>query len=75
MTLVLETVDCLTKRDNEDYDEYLKRCKSNPVACKVKIADLEDNMDIRRFEVLTEKDLKRLNKYLDAWRCLTKGDK
>ena len=72
---VLETVDCLTKRDNEDYDEYLKRCKSNPIACKAKIADLEDNMDIRRFEVLTEEDLKQLNKYLDAWRCLTKGDK
>ena len=48
---------------------------SNPIAQKVKIADIEDNMDIRRFNVLTEEDLKRLNKYLDAWRHLTKGDK
>ena len=72
---VLEAIDCLTKRDNEDYNNYVKRCKSNPIAQKVKIADLENNMDIRRFEVLTEEDLKRLNKYLDAWRYLTKGDK
>jgi len=64
-----ETVDCLTKRDNENYDEYLKRCKSNPIACKVKIADLEDNMDIRRFDLLKEEDLLR------AWKYLTKGDK
>ena len=72
---VLEAIDCLTKRDGEDYDEYLNRSMSNHIAQKVKIADLEDNMDIRRFEVLTEEDLKRLNKYLDAWRHLMKGDK
>ena len=72
---VLEAIDCLTKRDGEDYDKYLNRSISNPIAQKVKIADLEDNMDIRRFDVLKEEDLKRLNKYLRAWKCLTKGDK
>ena len=41
------------------------------IALKVKIADLEDNMDIRRLDVLTEKDMKRLNRYLKAWRYLT----
>ena len=69
---VLEAIDCLTKRDGEDYDEYLNRSISNPIAQKVKIADLEDNMDIRRFNVLKEEDLKRLNKYLRAWKALTK---
>ena len=72
---VLEAIDCLTKRDGEDYDEYLTRSMSNLIAQKVKIADLEDNMDIRRFDVLKEEDLKRLNKYLGAWKLLTKGDK
>ncbi len=71
---VLEAIDCLTKRDGEDYDEYLNRSMSNPIAQKVKIADLEDNMDIRRFDVLKEEDLKRLNKYLRAWKHLTKDD-
>ena len=72
---VLEAIDCLTKRDGEDYDKYLNRSMSNPIAQKVKIADLEDNMDIRRFDVLKEEDLKRLNKYLRAWKSLTKEDK
>ncbi len=39
---VLEAIDCLTKRDGEDYDEYLERSMSNPIAQKVKSADLED---------------------------------
>ena len=39
---------------------------------KVKIAVIEDNMDIRRFNVLKEEDLKRLNEYLRAWKYLTK---
>ena len=72
---VLEAIDCLTRRDGEDYDEYLNRSNSKPITQKVKIADLEDNMDIRRFDVLKEEDLKRLNKYLRAWKYLTKGDK
>jgi translation elongation factor EF-Ts len=52
----------------------VKRCKSNRIAQKVKIADLEDNMDIRRFNVLKEEDLKRLNKYLRAWKYITKEE-
>ena len=47
---------------------------SNPIASKVKIADLEDNMDIRRLEVLKEEDLKRHNKYLRAWKYMTKEE-
>ena len=71
---VLEAIECLTKRDGEDYDEYLNRCKSNPIARKVKIADLEDNIDIKRLGVLKEEDLKRLNKYLRVWKYMTKEE-
>ena len=71
---VLEAIECLTKRDGEDYDEYLNRCKSNPIARKVKIADLEDNIDIKRLGVLKEEDLKRHNKYLRAWKYMTKEE-
>jgi len=34
---VLEAIDCLTKRDGENYDEYLKRSMSNPIASKVDV--------------------------------------
>ena len=71
---VLEAIECLTKRDGEDYDEYLNRCKSNPIARKVKIADLEDNIDIKRLDILKEEDLKRHNKYLRAWQYMTKEE-
>ena len=68
---VLDAVDCLTRRQDETYDAFIERCKTNPIAMRVKIADLEDNMDIRRFDKLQAEDLERLNKYLKAWRGLT----
>ena len=62
----------ITKRDGEDYDDYVNRSMSNSIAQKVKIADLEDNIDIKRLDILKEEDLKRLNKYLRAWKSMTK---
>lgn len=67
---VLEALDCVTKREGEDYDVFVKRSQSNALATRVKIADLEDNMDIRRMRKVTEKDASRLNKYLQAWHRL-----
>jgi (p)ppGpp synthase/HD superfamily hydrolase len=69
---VLEALDCLTRRENETYEEFIGRIKTNPLARKVKIADLEDNMDIRRISDPQEKDMERLKKYRRAWSDLTK---
>ena len=68
---IIAAVDCLTKREGEGYEDYLQRAKGNPIALKVKIADLEDNMDIRRIDKITGKDIERLNKYRKAWEELT----
>ncbi len=59
---VLQAVDCLTHRNGEAYEEFIKRAQENPIARQVKIADLEDNMNIERIVEITEKDL-RLAKY------------
>lgn len=48
------------------YEKYLIQVKSNPLACRVKLADLEDNMDLSRLNTVTEKDLKRREKYQRA---------
>jgi (p)ppGpp synthase/HD superfamily hydrolase len=64
---ILQALDCLTRRQAETYEQFVERIKANPLARRVKIADLEDNLDIRRFPVLTEKDLERLRKYWNAW--------
>jgi (p)ppGpp synthase/HD superfamily hydrolase len=70
--VILAALDCVTNRKSEDYDAFIDRVKTNSIAIKVKIADLEDNMDIRRIKVLTEKDMERLNKYLHYYEILLK---
>ena len=54
------------------YEDYITALKSNPLARKVKLADLAHNMDIRRLPVpLTMKDHGRLDRYRQAWAQLT----
>lgn len=70
---IIEALRCLTKlSESEPYDKFIQRVKANPLATKVKINDLTDNMDIRRLAYISEKDVKRLRKYLKAYRQLLK---
>ncbi len=64
---IIAALDCVTKREGESYEDFIGCSVSNDVAREVKIADLEDNMDIRRLDRLTERDLERLTKYHRAW--------
>jgi (p)ppGpp synthase/HD superfamily hydrolase len=64
---VLAPLDCVTRRETESYEQFVQRSASNPVARKVKLADLEDNMDLRRLPQIGEEDLKRLEKYRKAY--------
>ena len=61
----------VTKREGESYDDFVRRAAENTIGREVKIADLEDNMDIRRLEKITDEDITRLRKYLRAWQYLT----
>lgn len=45
---VVDAIDCLTKRENEEYPEFIKRISGNRLATAVKINDLTDNMDTER---------------------------
>jgi (p)ppGpp synthase/HD superfamily hydrolase len=67
---ITTALDCVTKREGEDYDDFVARTRTNPLAVRVKLNDLTDNMDIRRMNEVQEKDVKRLNKYLNAYRLL-----
>jgi len=74
---VVEAVRHLTKRPDEenDYEAFVKRASTNPIARRVKLADLEDNMDIRRIDAPTEKDFARLKQYRSAYALLiAQGD-
>jgi len=67
---IITAVDCLTRRDEETYQQFVARAKANPIARWVKLADIEDNMDIRRLQTISEKDTERLQRYRDAWQFL-----
>jgi (p)ppGpp synthase/HD superfamily hydrolase len=63
---VIAAVDHLTRREGEAYEIFINRLRHNPLAVKVKLADLEDNMDIRRIENVTGRDIERIQKYQAA---------
>lgn len=69
---VIEALRCVTKlSESEPYDKFIARVKRNPLAVAVKLNDLSDNMDIRRLPYLSDKDVKRLKRYLKAYKQLT----
>ena len=70
---VLDALRLLTHDKAVPYGDYIQHVKANPIATEVKLADLEDNMDIRRLQEVDEKAAKRFKKYLLAYRTLTNG--
>lgn len=59
-------------KETATYEEYVQQLKPNPLAKKVKMADLRHNMDIRRLDSVGEKEAARLEKYRKAWAYLVK---
>lgn len=69
---VVEAIDCLSKRSDENYDNFILRVSQNDLARKIKIEDIKDNLDITRLNKVTGKDLQRIEKYHQALKLLTK---
>lgn len=69
---VVDAVRCLTKLENESYEHFIERVKTNPIAIAVKLNDLRDNMDITRLPAITDKAIERLRKYHRAYSELSK---
>ena len=63
---VIEAVNIITKKRGEDYQSYLNSVKKNKLARAVKLADLRHNSDLTRLAKVTEKDIKRKEKYQKA---------
>jgi len=71
---VLAAVECLTRRADETYEMFIERLRPNSLARAVKLADLEDNMDVRRLASIDESDWRRLRRYREAWASLRQPD-
>jgi (p)ppGpp synthase/HD superfamily hydrolase len=72
---VVRGVEAVTKQPAEEgdagYEGFVKRAAADPIGRMVKLADLEDNMDLRRLDEMGERGMRRLERYLKAWRYLT----
>lgn len=69
---VLEAVRLMTHdKGAVSYEAYVNRLRPNNTARKIKLADLEHNMDIRRMDRVRSEDVERLEKYRRAWETLT----
>ena len=68
---VVNALRSVTKQGGgEDYFDFIQRAKKNPLGRKVKIADIQHNMDVTRIKVISDKDATRLNKYKKALEIL-----
>ena len=63
---VLGAIELMTHGDDVPYMDYVAKIKENPIAKKVKLADLRHNSDITRLDTITQKDLERAEKYKKA---------
>ncbi len=63
---IVEAIKCLTRPSDMDYMDYIKQIKLNPLATKVKINDLEDNLSPKRMLKETPGSVRRREKYEKA---------
>jgi len=72
---IIAAVDAISRREDESYEEFIQRLKPNPLARRVKLGDLLDNMDLRRANpVVAEKDAERLAHHQRTWIELTQDN-
>ncbi len=64
---LIEDIEILTHKRHEPYEDYIKRVGKKDRTRRIKMADLEHNMDAKRLkQPLTVKDEERLEKYKKA---------
>ena len=62
----VDALRALTRKDGETYDDFIARAAANPIARRVKLADLADNSDMNRIPNPKQKDWDRTKKYARA---------
>lgn len=67
---VIEALLLLNHNPKVEYMDYVRHLSKNNIARHVKICDLQHNSNLSRLETVTEKDLKRVEKYKEALRIL-----
>ena len=63
---VLDALVLMTHDSETPYLDYVMRLKPNRIARTVKLADLRHNSDLSRLDCVTDRDLRRVEKYRQA---------
>ena len=63
---VINAIELMMHSDSVPYLDYVKAIKNNPIARKVKLADLEHNSNLSRLDKIDDKALERVAKYKKA---------
>lgn len=72
---IIQALDALTKNAQDTRFTAAQRTIKNALACKVKLADLADNMNLSRLKMVQAKDLKRLKQYKIVQTQLQEADR
>jgi (p)ppGpp synthase/HD superfamily hydrolase len=64
---VVRVVDCLSKREGEEWEDYIGRVMTHPGAMRIKLADLEHNMTAQRAPEFGDEEYERFKRYVSAW--------
>lgn len=67
---ISQSINAITKRNNEEYSSYLRRVKRNKMARIVKLVDIKDNLNLDRLPNPGLEDFKRVEKYKRAIKYL-----
>ncbi len=70
---VIKALELLTHDDDVPYLDYVRAIAYNPIAKKVKLADLRHNSDLTRLPSITKRDEWRVEKYQQAIGILEQG--
>ncbi len=71
---VSDALEMMTHDDSVPYLDYVRKLKSNVIAKKVKLADLNHNSDLSRLDVVDNAALERVEKYKKAIDILKSSD-
>lgn len=67
---VISAIALMTHDDDVPYMDYVRNIAKDPIAKKVKLADLRHNSDMSRLDTITQKDIERAEKYKAAIKIL-----
>lgn len=71
---VVHAVQLLTRGEGETYEDFIERIRPHRLPRTVKLADIEDNLNVLRLITLAPADLRRVEKYHRAWHRLNSAE-